>query len=138
MPLCKCPTAPNAGSMGRARSAGSTSSSGACPRPGSNWRIQIPNPVTASTAPTIKKQVPPIYPAAAKGRDVPKAHVELDAIVMPDGSVGKVRVAKSLDAISGVDGFDAAAIAAAKQWTFEPGKKDGSAVPVLVRLIVVF
>jgi TonB family protein len=89
-------------------------------------------------APTIRKQVPPRYPSAAKGRDVPNAQVELDAVVMPDGTIGKIRVAKSLDKRAGVDGFDAAAIAAAKQWTFEPGKKDGIAVPVLVRVIVRF
>ena len=89
-------------------------------------------------APTIKKQVPPVYPSGAKGRKVSDRQVELDTIVMPDGTVGKVRVAKSLDKVVGVYGFDAAAIAAAKQWIFEPGKKDGIAVPVLVRLIVTF
>src|SRR5262245_4257183 len=89
-------------------------------------------------APTIKKRVPPTFPSGAKARDVPNAQVELDAIVMPDGTIGKVRVAKSLDKRAGVNGFDAAAIAAVRQWTFEPGKKDGTAVPVVVKLIVSF
>lgn len=88
--------------------------------------------------PSIKKQVPAVYPSAAKGRRVSNARVELDAIVMPDGTVGKLRVGKSLDRSSGVSGFDAAAIAAAKQWIFEPGTKDGVAVPVLMKLIVSF
>jgi TonB family protein len=88
--------------------------------------------------PVVKKQVPAVYPSTAKGRRISNARVELDAIVMPDGTVGKVRVAKSLDKTSGVSGFDAAAIAAVKQWIFEPGTKDGVAVPVLMKLIVSF
>jgi TonB family protein len=87
--------------------------------------------------PKLKKNVPPAYPRAA-GNYRPSGVVELDAIVMPDGKVGKIRVARSMDKLVGLDGFDAAAVAAARQWIFEPGTKDGAAVPVVVRLTIEF
>jgi TonB family protein len=87
------------------------------------------------TAPKPRKQVPPEYPKVTYR---PAGVVELDAIVMPDGTVGKVRVARSMDKVVGLEGFDAAAIAAAKQWEFEPGKKDGVAAPIIVKIVLEF
>ena len=87
--------------------------------------------------PNVKKSIQPAYPASA-GNARPTGVVEIDAIVMPDGTVGKTRVAKSMDKPVGITGFDAAALAAVKQWTFEPGKKDGVAAPVVVRLQIEF
>jgi len=55
--------------------------------------------------------------------------VTVEAVVMPDGTVGRVRVKDSLDKSFGLD--DQALIAAA-QWTFQPGTLNGQAVPVLV------
>jgi TonB family protein len=45
--------------------------------------------------------------------------------------VSDVRVVRSLDALYGLDD---AAVRAVTQWTFEPGKKDGVVVPVLVTI----
>jgi len=62
--------------------------------------------------------------------------VWLDAIVEPDGTVKTVSVRKSLDQVYGLD---EQAIAAAKQWLFQPGRlRDGTAVPVKVTFILEF
>ena len=50
--------------------------------------------------------------------------VWLECIVMPDGSVGDVKVTRSLDPIFGLD---QEAIKAAKQWRFRPGHAPGRA-----------
>ncbi len=57
--------------------------------------------------------------------------VLLDCVVLPDGTVGDVQVIRSLDSVHGLDTEAAQAV---KQWTFEPGIKDG--VPVAVRVQV--
>ncbi len=87
-------------------------------------------------APTVKKNVPPRAPLVPGEK--PNGVVYLDAIVMPDGKIGKIRVAKSLDKLLKLDGFDAAAIDAARQWVFEPGTKDGVPAPIVVRLMIEF
>lgn len=57
--------------------------------------------------------------------------VELEAVVLPDGTVGEVRITRSLDSVFGLD---AQAIKAARQWRFEPGTRFGQPVAVLVGL----
>ena len=61
--------------------------------------------------------------------------VELEIVVLPDGSVGDVRVVKSLDRASGLDD---AAIEAAKKWRFKPGTKDGKPVATKVLMSLEF
>lgn len=86
------------------------------------------------TNPTLVKVVQPVYPAAAKTAGL-EGDVELEAVVKDNGTVGDVRVSKSLDAVMGCDD---AAVAAAKQWLFTPAKMNDKAVPALVALIVSF
>ena len=64
-----------------------------------------------------------------------KGGVSLDVVVLADGSVGKVTVTKSLDTVYGLD---AEAVKAVKRWRFDPGTKDGKAVPVLVEIEMTF
>jgi len=92
------------------------------------------SPGNGVKSPELLKQVAPVYPAAAKAAGV-EGDVELEAIVKADGTVGDIRVVKSLDAVMGSDD---AAIAAAKQWLFAPGKLNDQPVPVLVTLILTF
>ena len=80
--------------------------------------------------PTVLKEVKPIYTPDAM-RTKMQGMVTLEIIVKEDGTVGDVRVVKSLDRASGLD---AAAIQAAKQWLFKPGLKDGK--PVATRVIL--
>ena len=84
--------------------------------------------------PTPVRSVQPKYtPEAIQARV--KGVVELEVVVSPTGTVGDVRVTKSLDTKYGLD---QQAIEAAKQWVFRPGMKDGRAVPVLVTIIIEF
>jgi TonB family protein len=63
------------------------------------------------TYPVLVKNVAPVYPAAAKTAGL-EGDVELEAIVKADGTIGDVRVIKSLDAVMGCD--DAAVAAASR------------------------
>jgi TonB family protein len=49
-------------------------------------------------------------------------------LALPDGTVGDVTVAQSLDAVHGLDDQ---ALKAMKQWRFKPGLKNGEPVAVL-------
>ena len=61
--------------------------------------------------------------------------VEMEIVVFEDGTVGEVGVKKSLDTKYGLD---QAAIAAAKNWRFKPGIRNGVPVPTRVGLILEF
>ena len=61
--------------------------------------------------------------------------VALEAIVLPDGSVGRIRVIRSLD---NAFGLDDEAVTAVKQWRFAPGTLAGRPVPVLVNIELAF
>jgi TonB family protein len=59
--------------------------------------------------------------------------VKIGCVVLPDGTVGDVRVTKALH-----PDLDAQAVSAVKQWLFTPGTKDGEAVAVQVAVEVTF
>jgi bla regulator protein blaR1 len=84
------------------------------------------------TAPKLLRQVEPKYTDSALHAGI-SGDVSLEAIVERDGTVGAVRVTKSLD-----PGLDRQAVAAAKEWLFEPGRQNGQPVPVIVTLILSF
>jgi TonB family protein len=86
------------------------------------------------TLPVVLKEVRPQYTADAMRAKVQGA-VWLECIVMPDGSVGDVRVTRSLDPVFGLD---QEAIKAAKQWRFRPGSRQGEPVPVIVTIELSF
>jgi len=60
--------------------------------------------------------------------------VVLEAVVMPDGSVGTVRILRSLDP----NGLDKEAVRTVKLWRFSPGRKDGKPVASLVQVDMEF
>ena len=80
------------------------------------------------------RKVPPKYTAEAM-RAKKTGDVWLDAIVQKNGTVRVIGVRKSLDTVFGLD---QAAIDAAKEWVFSPGKKNGLPVEVLVTLVLEF
>jgi protein TonB len=86
------------------------------------------------TWPTAIWQVKPKYTPDAMRAKL-QGSVELEVVVMPDGTVGKVRILQSLDRETGLD---EAAIAAARQWVFTPGKFNHEAVPVRVKMSLDF
>jgi periplasmic protein TonB len=87
-------------------------------------------PGAGVTAPRLTKEVRPRYPNEAMRAKIQGA-VLLEAVVQTDGTVGEVRVTRSLDQKFGLDD---ACISAVKKWQFTPGTKDGVAVPVLVEV----
>lgn len=86
------------------------------------------------TAPVLVRETKPNYTAEAMRARI-QGIVVLECVVMPDGSIGDVRVARSLDLQFGLD---QQAVNALKQWLFRPGMKDGVPVPVLVTVQMSF
>jgi|GEM_PF-1762909 len=76
------------------------------------------------TAPRPIYRVEPAYTPQARAAHVQGQSV-LAVIISPEGRVTDVRVMKSLD-----QGLDQKAVEAVRAWKFEPGRKDGKAVPV--------
>lgn len=84
--------------------------------------------------PRLIREVKPQYTADAMRAKV-QGTVLLECVVLPDGSVGKVDVVKSLDPTFGLDGE---AVRAARQWRFVPGTRFGEPVAVLVTIELTF
>ena len=91
-------------------------------------------PGAGITLPRVLREAKPQYTADAMRAKV-QGSVWLECIVMPDGSVGDVRVTKSLDPIFGLD---QEAIKAAKLWRFSPGMRQGEPVPVIITIELTF
>jgi protein TonB len=86
------------------------------------------------TVPILIRDVKPQYTADAMRAKV-QGSVWLECVVLPDGSVGEVRVTRSLDQRFGLD---EEAIKAARQWQFRPGMRMGEPVPVMVTIELTF
>jgi protein TonB len=84
--------------------------------------------------PRVLREVRPNYTADAMRAKV-QGTVLIQAVVMPDGTVGQVQVVRSLDTTFGLD---QEAVKAAKQWRFVPGTRMGQPVPVLVTIELTF
>ena len=86
------------------------------------------------TIPRLLKDVKPQYTSDAMRAKI-QGSVMLECVVLTDGTVGDVRVIRSLD---GTYGLDQEAIKAAKQWKFAPGTRNGEPVPVMVSIELTF
>jgi TonB family protein len=73
----------------------------------------------------------PVYPDAARKRGQ-EGVVEVEAEVLPTGSVGNARVR------TGDEPLASAALEAVRQWQFQPARRDGEAVPARVVIPVRF
>lgn len=82
--------------------------------------------------PQLLREVRPIYTDEARRRSV-EGDVVLEIVVRRDGTVGEVRVLRSLGS-----GLEQRAIAAVRQWRFAPARRLGSAVDVVVEVAVGF
>jgi protein TonB len=85
-------------------------------------------------SPEVVRQVRPNYTSPALQARV-RGLVVMDAVVLPDGSVGDVKIIRSLDKTFGLD---EEAVKAVKQWRFRPGRRAGDAVAMLVSVEMVF
>jgi periplasmic protein TonB len=90
--------------------------------------------VQGITPPRMIKSARPNYPAEAMRAKV-EGRVKMEIVVQADGTVGEVRVVRSLDRKFGVDD---AAVKAVKEMRFAPAMKDGVAVPVLLSTEMAF
>jgi TonB family protein len=91
-------------------------------------------PGNGVTLPEILQEVKPAYTSDAMRAKV-QGTVLLEAIVRQDGSVGDVRIIRSLDPTFGLD---QEAVKAARQWRFRPGTRLGQPVPVLITIELMF
>ena len=91
-------------------------------------------PGNGVSLPRVSKEVKAEYTNEAKAQRI-EGNVGMNVVVLADGSVGDVTVARSLDSVYGLD---ANAVKAMKQWQFKPGMKDGKAVAVRVDVEIRF
>jgi TonB family protein len=85
-------------------------------------------------APILLREVKPAYtPDAMRARI--QGEVVLSGVVLPDGSVTRLRVLRSLD---GTFGLDQEAIKAVRQWKFKPGMRLGQPVATEIAISVGF
>jgi TonB family protein len=82
--------------------------------------------------PRLIREVRPTYTDEARRRSI-EGDVELEIVVRRDGTVGNVRVRRSLGA-----GLEQKAIEAVRQWRFVPASRAGTPVEVVVDVSVEF
>ena len=91
-------------------------------------------PGTLTTQPYPIRSVKPDYTSQALQARL-QGSVTLEVEVLANGTVGTVKVLKSLDTRYGLDGQ---AIRCARQWVFRPGTINGKPVDSLVQIILEF
>ena len=94
----------------------------------------IYRPGNGVETPQLLREVKPRYTAEAMRAKV-QGTVMVEAVVLPDGTVGDVKVVRSIDRNFGLD---EEAVKAAKQWRFRPGTRFGEPVAVLVTIELSF
>jgi periplasmic protein TonB len=82
--------------------------------------------------PSLQREVKALYTDDARRQGI-EGDVVLEIVVRRDGSVGDVRVLRSLDR-----GLDQRAVDAVRQWRFAPAHRHGVAVDVIVEVAVGF
>ena len=95
----------------------------------------VPRGGAGITNPVLLRESKPLYTGDAMRAKI-QGTVTLEAVVNPDGSVGDVRVIRSLDR---THGLDLEAIKAAKLWFFRPATdRTGKPVAIVVTLEIGF
>ena len=91
-------------------------------------------PGNGVSSPRLVREVKPNYTADAMRAKI-QGVAMLECVVLPDGTVGAVKIINSIDTLHGLD---EEAIKAAKQWRFSPGLRFGAPVAVLVKIELTF
>lgn len=134
LPGSVTPSTTKSAGSGTGSGAGPGTGSGMGPGHGGGFGGGAYRPGAGITLPSVVREVKPAYTADAMRAKV-QGSVWLECIVMPDGTVGDVKVTRSLDPIFGLD---QEAIKAAKQWRFRPGMRQGEPVPVIITIELTF
>jgi TonB family protein len=108
--------------------------SGLGPGSGGGTGGGVYRPGNGVTLPVVIREVKPQYTSDAMRAKV-QGTVLLECVVRPDGSVGEVKVTRSLDSTFGLD---SEAMKAARGWRFRPGTRQGEPVAVLVTIELTF
>lgn len=85
--------------------------------------------------PVFTKRVPPVYPKSGLKQKL-EGYVILEAVLHKDGTIGELALLRSFPGPN--TDFDDNAIAAVKQWQFEPSQKDGEPIDVRMTLKIDF
>jgi protein TonB len=122
------------GGTGSGRGAGSGEGDGRGIGPGSTAGIGGGpyRPGAGITPPSIQREVKPIYTEEGRRRGV-EGDVVMEVVVRSDGTIGNIRLLRGLGS-----GLDQRASEAVKQWRFNPARRFGEPVDVLVEIAVEF
>jgi TonB family protein len=119
---------------GRGTGIGPGTGSGLGPGSGGGTGGGTYRPGNGVTLPRLLSEVRPQYTSDAMRAKV-QGTVLLECVVKTDGTVGDVRVIRSLDPTFGLD---QEAVRAAKQWRFAPGMRQDEPVAVLISIELTF
>lgn len=122
------------GGTGRGTGVGQGEGSGLGAGTGGGVGGGVYRPGNGVVSPRLLREVRPAYTAEAMRARI-QGTVIVECVVLPDGTVGRVEVIKSLDSTFGLD---QEAIKAAKQWRFAPGTRFGEPVAVLISIELAF
>lgn len=121
---------------GRGTGSGEGTGSGVGPGSGGGMGGGVYRPGSLVTNPEVIYEKKPAYTAEAMRAKIQGA-VEIEAVVMPDGTLANPRVIRSLDRMHGLD---QKALEAVQLWRFKAGrlKSTGQPVPILVTIELTF
>lgn len=120
--------------LGSGRGSGDGEGNGLDRGIGGQWGGGSPGAGGPASSPELIRQVRPNYTSPALQARV-QGVVVMDAVVLPDGSVGEVKIVRSLD---GRFGLDEEALKAVKQWRFRPAARAGRPIAMLVSVEMMF
>jgi len=119
---------------GRGTGSGPGDGSGLGPGWGGGFGGGAYRPGNGIVSPRLLREVKPNYTADAMRAKI-QGVVWLEAVVLVDGTVGEVRVTRSLDPTFGLD---QEAKRTVMKWIFAPGTRMGQPVPVLIEIEMSF
>lgn len=122
------------GGGGRGAGAGLGRGDGVGDGSGGNFGGGLARPGAGVVGPTLVRDKEPAYTSEALRARI-QGQVELQAIVLEDGTVGDVIVVRSLDKAYGLD---LEAIKAAREWRFLPARQNGRPVKIAVTMFLDF
>lgn len=119
---------------GRGTGIGNGTGSGMGDGSGGGFGGGVYRPGAGIESPQLIREVKPLYTDDGMRLRI-RGTAWLECIVLADGTVGSVRILRSLDARYGLD---EEAIKAAKQWRFRPARRAGVPVPILITIAMDF
>jgi protein TonB len=124
------------GGGGKGNGIGTGNGNGVGPGEGGGFGGGVYNIGNGVTSPVLIREVKPNYTGDAMRAKL-QGVVEMEAVVLPDGTVdaNRIKITRSLDSTFGLD---QQAVIAVRQWRFRPGTYKGQPVPVLVNVELTF